>query len=50
MDILLEDFLRRFWREVTPLLDWVVNNWAAALFFLALVLVWTSRYRGKLRR
>ena len=50
MDILLQDFLRRFWREVTPLLDWVVNNWAAALFFLALALAWTSTYKHKSHR
>jgi len=50
MDILLQDFLRRFWREVMPLLDSAVTNWAATLVVLALALVWTSRYRNKSHR
>jgi hypothetical protein len=28
MDILLSDFPHPLWREVTPLLDWAVTNWA----------------------
>jgi hypothetical protein len=31
MDILFQDFLRRFWRELIPLLDWAVKNWSVIL-------------------
>jgi hypothetical protein len=50
MDILFQDFMRRFWREVMPLLDWAVTNWAVILAILALALFWSSRYRGKVRK
>ena len=50
MDILLQDFLRRFWREVMPLLDWAVTNWAVTAVVLAAALLWSSRYRNKSHR
>jgi uncharacterized membrane protein len=49
MEILLQDFLRRFWREATPLLDWTVTNWAVTLVVLMLALS-LSLYRGKFRK
>ncbi len=44
MDILLEDFMRSFWREATPLLVWASTHWAFTLVALVLALVWKSHY------
>jgi hypothetical protein len=49
MDVLLQDFLRRLWREVIPLLDWAVTNWAVTMVALTLVLS-LSFYRGKFHK
>jgi hypothetical protein len=48
MDILLQDFLRRFSREVTPLLNWAVTHSAITLVVLTLALVWC--YKGKFHK
>jgi hypothetical protein len=44
---MFQDFLRRFWREVMPLLDWAIKNWAVTLVILALALFWSHRHRNK---
>jgi hypothetical protein len=49
MEIQLQDFLRRFSREIMPLFDWAVTNWAVTFLVLALALTW-SFYRGKFHR
>ena len=49
MDVLLQDFLRRIWREVIPLLDWALTNWAVTLLALTLALS-LSFYKGKFRK
>lgn len=49
MDVLLQYFLRRLWREVIPILDWAVTNWAVTLLALTLALSW-SFYRGKFHK
>jgi hypothetical protein len=44
MDIIGE-YVMEFFRELSPLTDWALNNWAVAMVFLIGMIYWLSHER-----
>ncbi len=49
MDIIGES-INEFFRELSPLTDWALNNWAVAVLFLLGMIYWASHERGRRKR
>jgi hypothetical protein len=48
MDIIGE-FVKQFFRELSPLLDWALKNWAITMVLLVGMIYWAGRHK-RLRR
>jgi hypothetical protein len=44
MDIIGE-FVKRFFWELSPLMDWALRNWAVTMVFLVGMIYWAVRQR-----
>jgi hypothetical protein len=49
MDIIGESVME-FFRELSPLTDWALNNWAVAMVFLIGMIYWASHERRSRKR
>ena len=49
MDIIGQSVME-FFREVSPLTDWALNNWAVAMVFLIAMIYWASTARDPGKR